>query len=152
MLKKRFFKTKDEIEVAFELALDDAERVELLCESNGWEPIVMKKAKNGAFRTKIRLPKEQRFQFRYLIDGVRSTFGVGPERVLHTAQSLYHDLVPARACGLANAWIDRQRLSEGGGWGATAAVAERPATDFLFFSLGDLAVAAAAELASVPLE
>jgi 1,4-alpha-glucan branching enzyme len=69
MLKKRFFKTKDECEVAFELDLEDAKRVDLLCDSNGWEPIAMKKAKNGSFRARIRLPKEEGFQFRYLVDG-----------------------------------------------------------------------------------
>ena len=69
MLKKKFFKTKDECEVAFEVALDDAERVELLCESNGWEPIAMKRAKGGPFRTRVRMPKERGFQFRYLVNG-----------------------------------------------------------------------------------
>lgn len=69
MLKKRFFKTKAECEVSFELDSSDAEQVELLCEANGWQPIPMKKAKTGKFRTRMRLPKEQRFQFRYLVDG-----------------------------------------------------------------------------------
>ena len=53
---------------------------------------------------------------------------------LHTAQSLYHDHVPARAFGLANAWIDRQRLSEKGSWGATVEVTELPDYDFPVFS------------------
>ena len=68
MLKKRFFKTKDDCEVAFELAADKAKQVELLCEANGWEPIEMKKNRGGTFRTRMRLPREQRFQFRYLVD------------------------------------------------------------------------------------
>ena len=68
MVKKRFFKTKDECEVSFELESSEAEQVELVCESNGWQPIPMKKAKTGKFRTRIRLPKESRFEFRYLID------------------------------------------------------------------------------------
>ena len=80
--------------------------------------------------------------FRYLIDHVQQDFGLGPDAILHTAQSLYHDHAPARACGLANAWIDRQRLSQDGGWGATAAVAERPPVDFRFFSMAELADAA----------
>ena len=67
MLKKRFFKTKEECEVSFELPADDAKQVDLVCEANGWQPIQMKKAK-GKFRTRIRLPKQQRFQFRYLVD------------------------------------------------------------------------------------
>ena len=64
--------------------------------------------------------------------------------ILHTAQSLHHDHAPANRFGLANAWIDRQRLSEGGGWGATGQVETRPSTDFVFFSLGEMADAAAA--------
>jgi hypothetical protein len=55
-----------------------------------------------------------------------------------------HDHVQARAFGLANAWIDRQRLSEGGSWGATAQLAERPDTDFRFFSMREMADAARA--------
>jgi 2-haloalkanoic acid dehalogenase type II len=83
--------------------------------------------------------------FRYLIDRVERDFGRGPDAILHTAQSLYHDHAPARSCGLANAWIDRQRLSEEGGWGATAALAERPPVDFRFYSMAELAAAVGSE-------
>ncbi len=69
MLKKKYFKTKDECEITFEVNVDNAEQVALVCEHNGWEPIPMKQAKNGPFRTKVRLPKEAQFQFRYLVDG-----------------------------------------------------------------------------------
>ena len=69
MLKKRFFKTKDECEVTFEVEADTAETVELICEVNDWEPIPMKKAKKGPFKAKVRFPKEADFEFRYLVDG-----------------------------------------------------------------------------------
>jgi 2-haloacid dehalogenase len=46
---------------------------------------------------------------------------------------------------LATAWIDRQRLSQGGGWGATTAVGQRPEVDYLFHSMAELAAAARAE-------
>ena len=39
------------------------------------------------------------------------------ERILHVAQSLYHDHVPARRLGLATAWIDRRH--DRPGFGAT---------------------------------
>jgi len=68
MLKKRFFKTKDECEVTFELAIEDASRAELVCEVNGWQPIQMKRARKGPFRTKLRFPKEGTFEFRYRVD------------------------------------------------------------------------------------
>lgn len=70
MLKKRFFKTKDECEVTFEFANNDAQNAALVCDCNGWKPLLMKKAKkrNSPFRIKVRLPKEGQYQFRYLID------------------------------------------------------------------------------------
>lgn len=70
MLKKRFFKTLDECEVAFEYANNDAQSAALVCDFNGWKPLLMKKAKKpgSPFRIKIRLPKEGQYQFRYLID------------------------------------------------------------------------------------
>ncbi len=77
--------------------------------------------------------------FEYLLSHLRDDLGLQSSNILHTAQSLHHDHVPARAHGLANAWIDRQRLSEGGHWGATAAVDEHPDTDFLYFSMMEMA-------------
>ena len=80
--------------------------------------------------------------FAYLLERLTADFGIAREHVLHTAQSLFHDHVPARAAGLANAWIDRQGLSSGDNWGATAPGAERPACDFVFPDMKSLAVAA----------
>jgi 2-haloalkanoic acid dehalogenase type II len=80
--------------------------------------------------------------FHYMLDRLAADFGLSPTDVLHTAQSLYHDHVPAKAIGLASAWIDRQGLSRGGSWGATAAVKDRPAVDFTFLTLGAMAEAA----------
>ncbi len=71
MLKKRFFKTKGECEVSFELSAVEAKQVDLVCESNGWQPVRMKKTgkgKKSTFRAKVRLPQEQQFEFRYLVD------------------------------------------------------------------------------------
>ncbi|MDE2887841.1 MAG: haloacid dehalogenase type II [Gemmatimonadota bacterium] len=79
--------------------------------------------------------------FEYLLAHLKSDLSLDPPDVLHTAQSLFHDHVPARKFGLATAWIDRQRLSEGGSWGATERVDEMPQTDYVFFSLGEMAEA-----------
>lgn len=72
MLKKRFFKTKPECEVTFEIGVEetgaDAVTVELICEANGWRPVEMKKNKSGSFRTKMRFPKEGEFQFLYRVN------------------------------------------------------------------------------------
>ena len=51
--------------------------------------------------------------FEYMLSHLKSDFGLEKAHVLHTAQSLHHDHTPAKRFGLANAWIDRQRLSEG---------------------------------------
>lgn len=84
--------------------------------------------------------------FEYLLLRLRDDLGHEPADVLHTAQSLFHDHVPARAFGLANAWIDRQRLSRDGDWGATAKLESRPETDFVFFTMGEMADAVRQEL------
>ena len=77
--------------------------------------------------------------FEYLLAHVKADLGMEQADILHTAQSLYHDHTPAKRFGLANAWIDRQRASEGGSWGATGKVEAMPETDFVFFSLGEMA-------------
>ena len=83
--------------------------------------------------------------FEYLLEHLAQDFGFQESDILHTAQSLFHDHVPAKQFGLANAWIDRQRLSASGNWGATAKVEDQPDTDFLFFSMGEMAEAVAKE-------
>ena len=84
--------------------------------------------------------------FEYLLSHLKSDFDLDCSDVLHTAQSLRHDHAPANRFGLANTWIDRQRLSEGGSWGATEKVEATPTTDFIFFSMGEMAEAVEAEV------
>jgi 2-haloacid dehalogenase len=76
--------------------------------------------------------------FAYLVDHVTRQ-GIPREKLLHVAQSLFHDHVPAQAIGLATAWIDRRHAA--GGWGATAPVSPDVRYDFRFTSLGELAQA-----------
>jgi 2-haloacid dehalogenase len=70
--------------------------------------------------------------FQYLLDHLAER-GIAKGDILHTAQSLFHDHVPAKKFGLANAWIDRRH--DQGGWGATAAPPAEVACDFHFTSL-----------------
>ncbi|MFC1740022.1 haloacid dehalogenase type II [Pseudomonadota bacterium] len=88
--------------------------------------------------------------FSYLLDKLGKDLGLEKGDVLHTAQSLFHDHVPARSFGLATAWIDRQRLSESGNWGATASLDEIPKTDYVFHSMAELAAAVAASQENRP--
>lgn len=82
--------------------------------------------------------------FTYMLRRLQTDFGIGQSRILHTAQSLFHDHVPTTALGLATNWIDRR----GGkaGWGATAEPANRPQVNFRFDSLEAFAAAHRAEL------
>jgi 2-haloalkanoic acid dehalogenase type II len=80
--------------------------------------------------------------FQYMLDHLKADFGIGPRQVLHVAQSLYHDHVPAQKLGLDTVWIDRQRLSKGGDWGATSRVDAFSEPTFTFFNMAELARAA----------
>lgn len=82
--------------------------------------------------------------FAFLLDRLGAA-GVGRERILHTAQSLFHDHQPAASLGLATCWIDRRHDLEG--WGATPPPATEVAVDFRFRSLGEMAAAIEAEAA-----
>jgi 2-haloacid dehalogenase len=78
---------------------------------------------------------------------------VAREKLLHVAQSLYHDHVPAKAIGLATAWIDRRSGMEGGGATRPPGAEVRP--DFTFPTLAALTDAVRAEmegLAEEPLQ
>jgi putative hydrolase of the HAD superfamily len=66
--------------------------------------------------------------------------GVTGERLLHVAQSLYHDHVPAQAAGLPTVWIDRRGDREG--MGATPAPTRSVTPHWRFTSMAELAAAA----------
>lgn len=50
--------------------------------------------------------------------------GVPPKRILHVAQSLFHDIAPANTLGLATVWVNRRHEKEGSG--ATPVAQARP--------------------------
>jgi 2-haloacid dehalogenase len=50
--------------------------------------------------------------------------GVPRERILHVAQSIYHDHVPAKSLGLTTVWVDRRQGRDG--TGATPAATAEP--------------------------
>lgn len=71
--------------------------------------------------------------------------GITKGQILHTAQSLFHDHVPATDLGFATAWIDRRRGMEG--WGATMPPPRRVTTDFHVGSMSELVELHRAEVA-----
>ncbi len=76
--------------------------------------------------------------FAYMIEK-EAAAGIPADKILHTAQSLFHDHVQAKAHGLTSAWIDRRIDTDG--WGATMPP-EAPVTpDFHFPTLEVMAEA-----------
>ena len=69
--------------------------------------------------------------------------GVADGKLLHVAQSLFHDHVPAQQAGLPTAWINRRKGRPG--WGATPAPPAPVVPDWEFSSMAALADAVEAE-------
>ena len=73
--------------------------------------------------------------FAALLDRV-AAFAIPPDRLLHVAQSLFHDHAPANAAGIAAVWIDRRGGAPGG---ATAPPPPGVRYDLRCTSLAELA-------------
>jgi putative hydrolase of the HAD superfamily len=79
-------------------------------------------------------PAENHFR---ALDATLTELGVQRAKLLHVAQSLFHDHVPAKREGLASVWINRRH--DRPGWGATPAPAEEFSYDLEFPSMRDFA-------------
>jgi len=64
--------------------------------------------------------------------------GIARDDILHVAQSLHHDHVPAKRIGMPSVWINR-RVVRGGGWGATVPPPEDVKPDMEFPSMAAFA-------------
>jgi len=73
--------------------------------------------------------------FHHMFDQVRERFEIEPEQILHVAQSLFHDHVPAKDLGLATVWIDRRGGHAGG---ATATPPKEVTPDLRFASMAEM--------------
>jgi 2-haloacid dehalogenase len=69
--------------------------------------------------------------------------GIAEGRLLHVAQSLFHDHVPARSAGLPTVWINRRH--DNPGWGATPAPPVDVTPGWTFTSMAAFADAVDAE-------
>ena len=65
-------------------------------------------------------PRPENFEFAF------ARIDVPRERILHVAQSLFHDHVPAKALGMTTVWIDRRGDREGVGRDAAGGRLARP--------------------------
>ncbi len=72
--------------------------------------------------------------FRFLLARL-SDLGIAKEELLHAAQSLFHDVQPARAQGIRTAWVDRYG---GAGTGAARAPEGEALPDITVSSLAEL--------------
>jgi 2-haloacid dehalogenase len=81
--------------------------------------------------------------FEYLL-AEQAQHGFAARDILHVAESLFHDHVPANRLGLTSCWIHRRHADQG--YGATQPPGAMPRLAFRFESLSGLAAAHAAEL------
>jgi putative hydrolase of the HAD superfamily len=79
-------------------------------------------------------PAENHFR---ALDAALPGLGVDRRELLHVAQSLFHDHVPAKREGLPSVWINRRH--DRPGWGATPAPDEDFSYDLEFPSMGEFA-------------
>ncbi|MGB9770734.1 MAG: haloacid dehalogenase type II [Candidatus Kapaibacteriota bacterium] len=49
--------------------------------------------------------------FKYALE----KFGISKEHILHIAQSIYHDIVPAKSLGITTVWVNRRKGRKGSG-------------------------------------
>jgi len=82
--------------------------------------------------------------FEYMLEKLAAR-GIAKDTILHTAESLFHDHVPANEIGLASCWIHRRHAQ--GGFGATMDPGATPRHDFRFTSMAELVAAHRAEAA-----
>ena len=81
-------------------------------------------------------PAENHFR---ALDAKLPELGVDRTQLVHVAQSLFHDHVPARREGLPSVWINRRH--DRPGWGATPEPSELWAYDLEFTSMAEFAEA-----------
>jgi 2-haloacid dehalogenase len=68
---------------------------------------------------------------------------LSPDGLLHAAQSVYHDVVPARSLGISSVWVNRKSARPGiGAVRASVALASEKQADLEVPDLASLAKAA----------
>jgi 2-haloalkanoic acid dehalogenase type II len=88
--------------------------------------------------------KPQLRNFEYLFERARKDLGILPQEILHVAQSLTHDMVPATSMGMTKVWINRRHDVEG--LGATAPPEGEYSIEWEFNSMADFVSAHQEEL------
>ena len=70
-IKKQFLKSKPVCKVTFTVPAEEAKKVTVVGDFNNWSTKggTLKKLKNGTFKGTFELPKENVYEFKYIIDG-----------------------------------------------------------------------------------
>ncbi|MBQ4818522.1 isoamylase early set domain-containing protein [Aquimarina sp. MMG016] len=70
-ITKQYLKSKPVCKVTFTVPAKEANSVSVAGEFNEWstEATVLKKLKNGTFKGTVDLPKDNKFEFKYVVDG-----------------------------------------------------------------------------------
>jgi 2-haloacid dehalogenase len=71
-----------------------------------------------ALQAKSYKPSTHNFEFAF------EKTGIPRDKILHVAQSIYHDIVPAKALGLSTVWVNRRH--DQAGFGATLPASSQP--------------------------
>ncbi len=88
--------------------------------------------------------KPQLRNFEYMFERARRDLGILPHEILHVAQSLTHDMVPATRMGMTKVWINRRHHGEG--LGATAPPQGDYSIEWEFNSMSDFVSAHQSEV------
>jgi len=86
-------------------------------------------------------PNERNFE--YMLTTLARQ-GIKKTDILHTAESMFHDHIPANKHLLSNCWIYRRHDKRG--FGATTDPCKTPSFNFVFYSMADMVKAHKAEL------
>ena len=70
-IKKQFIKTKPVCKVTFSIEAKEANAVAVVGDFNNWNATEgeLSKLKNGTFKASFDLPKDNSFEYKYLVDG-----------------------------------------------------------------------------------
>lgn len=66
MLTKRYFKTRDDVDITFHVYAGSVDSASVCLDQDGWIPVAMRHAGRGIWKVKLRLPADREIQFRYL--------------------------------------------------------------------------------------
>lgn len=77
---------------------------------------------------------------RQIFEMAQHRMTVRPGQWLHAGQSIYHDIIPAKALGISTVWVNRPSIRPGAGAAKAAAAAEPDVEVGSLSALADLAI------------